>query len=347
MRNVFKLQSYFYDLPESLIAQYPLQKRDQARLMVVNRNLNSITHSSFGELQRHLPAQTSFVVNNSKVIPARLLGIKADTKGQVELFLLKPLEDGYSFEALLKPLKKIKVGQILDFGQGLAAQLINKEQRIVRFNDSTGSLLNHKNLLKLLQKNGHIPLPPYIKREDELSDRLNYQTVYAKKLGSVAAPTAGLHFTKPLIKSLNKQGHQFLNLTLHVGYGTFKPVESVDIRTHQMHEESFEVSEDVYQKILKSKKEHRPICAVGTTSCRVLETLAIEKKLKGTTNLFVFPGFSFRMADCLVTNFHLPYSSLLMLVCAFGGYDLIVKAYQEAIKEKYRFYSYGDAMLII
>ncbi len=337
MNKFFNLKSYSYDLPENLIAQYPLKKRDDAKLMILNRQEQTIGHDHFKNINNHLPSSTTFVINNSKVIAARLLGIKSDTGGQVEVFLLKALQDGYSFEALLKPLKKIRLGQILDFGSGLQAQLIDKDKRIVQF--------NHKNVLKVLQKNGHIPLPPYIQREDKASDKIDYQTVYAKKLGSVAAPTAGLHFTKPLINKLKKQ-HSFLETTLHIGYGTFKPIECEDIRNHVMHEESFEVSEDVYQRILQSKMNHQKICAVGTTSCRVLESLQ-PNKLSGSTNLFVFPGFSFRMTDLLVTNFHLPHSSLLMLVCAFGGYDFVMKAYKEAIEKNYRFYSYGDAMLIL
>jgi S-adenosylmethionine:tRNA ribosyltransferase-isomerase len=343
MNKVFDLNSYFYELPEDLIAQYPLKKRDLARLMIVDRRKQTLTHDTFNHIQKYLPPKTAFVINNSKVIPARLLGTKPDTKGQVEVFLLKVLSDGYSFEALLKPLKKIREGQLLDFGKGLQATLLDKDKRIVRF--------NQKNVLRVLQKNGHIPLPPYIKREDTASDRKDYQTVYAKELGSVAAPTAGLHFTNTLIAQLKLKGHQFLPLTLHIGYGTFKPVESKDIRLHLMHEEAYEISKKNYQEILKNKKNHRSICAVGTTSCRVLESLNQNfrpgAELKGITNLFAYPGFSFTMTDCLVTNFHLPYSSLLMLVTAFGGYDLITKAYQEAIREKYRFYSYGDAMLII
>ncbi len=338
MGKVFDLKSYFYELPEKLIAQYPLKRRDQARLMVVDRRQKRITHATFIQLGKYLPDRTVLAVNNSKVIPARLLGVKSDTKGQVEVFLLKALEDGQSFEALLKPLKKIHVGQPLDFGQGLKAELVDKEKKIVKF--------NRKNVFKVLHKNGHVPLPPYIKREDRLSDRKDYQTVYAKEWGSVAAPTAGLHFTKPLIKQLQTQGHRFLDLTLHIGYGTFKPVECRDIRDHQMHEETYEVEQGTYQKILKYKQDHQ-VCAVGTTSCRVLESLAQGRPLRGATNLFVYPGFSFKMTDCLVTNFHLPYSSLLMLVCAFGGYDLVMRSYQEATREGYRFYSYGDAMLIV
>ncbi len=339
MNKFFNLQSYFYTLPENLIAQYPLKRRDQARLMIIDRAGHKITHDYFSNIGQYLDGKINFVVNNSKVMAARLLGVKSDTGGAVEVFLLKALENGYSFEALLKPLKKIHVGQELNFGSGITAQLIDKENRIVRF--------KRKNILKVLQNKGHIPLPPYIKREDKISDREDYQTVYAKKLGSVAAPTAGLHFTRPLINRLKKQGHRFLETTLHVGYGTFKPVECNDIREHSMHQEVFNISKTTYQQILNSKKSSK-ICAVGTTSCRVLESLGPKaKELSGTTNLFVYPGFSFRMTDYLVTNFHLPHSSLLMLVCAFGGYDLIMRAYQEAIDQKYRFYSYGDAMLIL
>jgi S-adenosylmethionine:tRNA ribosyltransferase-isomerase len=339
MNKVFTLKSYSYELPEHLIAQHPIKKRDHARLMVIERKTKKITHDTFNHIDRYLPPKTTFVVNNSKVIPARLLGVKSDTGGQVEVFLLKALADGYSFEALLKPLKKIRLGQTLDFGKGLQAQLVDKDLRIVRF--------NQKNILKILEKTGHIPLPPYIKREDDLADRKDYQTVYAKELGSVAAPTAGLHFTNRLLGSLKLHGHQFIPLTLHIGYGTFKPIECEDIRDHIMHEEAYDITTSSYQRLLKHKQARRPICAVGTTSCRVLESIGKGAKLSGITNLFAYPGFSFTMTDCLVTNFHLPYSSLLMLVCAFGGYDLVMKAYQEAIKENYRFYSYGDAMLII
>lgn len=336
---LLSLKSYSYDLPESLIAQYPLSQRDQARLMVLNRHQHNIIHDKFAHMNRYLPSKVVFVLNNTKVIPARLLGQKLDTQGQVEVFLLKDLDDGYSFEALLKPLKKIRLGQTIDFGGGLQAQLVDKEQRIVKF--------NRKNIFKTLQKTGHIPLPPYIKRKDEASDYQNYQTIYAKKPGSVAAPTAGLHFTRECMNRLKHQGHKFLEITLHINYGTFKPVECEDIRAHSMHEESYAVAAKIYETILKAPKNRQNICAVGTTSCRVLESLGKGASLAGQTNLFVYPGFSFTMTDCLLTNFHLPYSSLLMLVCAFGGYDLVMKAYQEAIKEKYRFYSYGDAMLII
>ena len=268
------------------------------------------------------------------------------------------MEDGYSFEVLLRPLKKIREGETIDFGHGISAVLTNKEKRIVRF--------NKKNIVKHLQEIGHIPLPPYIKRPDTVQDREDYQTVYAKKPGSVASPTAGLHFTGDLMAKLKKEGHKFLELTLHINYGTFKPVECADIRDHQMHTEYFSITPAVASVIARSKATkqslktrlprqtkseprndtHR-LVAVGTTSCRVLETVARSKLLQGDSDMFIYQGYKFQMTDMLITNFHLPYSTLLMLVCAFGGYDLIMQAYHEAIQRRYRFYSYGDAMLIV
>ncbi len=329
----FRLESYDYKLPQELIAQKPLPDRDQARLLVIDRKRQKITHAIFSNIGRYLPPCSSLVVNNSKVIPARLLGHRP-SGGAVEVFLLNDLQDGYSYEVLVRPLKKIKEGESIAFGGGISAVLVNKEKRTVRF--------NKKNILRYLKDIGHIPLPPYIKRRDTLQDRADYQTVYAKKPGSVASPTAGLHFTKGLIEDLKKQGHRFLELTLHINYGTFKPVECRDIREHPMHTEHYSIEANAY-KALKG----RPVAAVGTTSCRVLEAVAKTKAYAGSTDLFIYPGFRFKVVDILITNFHLPYSSLLMLVCAYGGYELIMQAYQEAIAQQYRFYSYGDAMIII
>ncbi len=337
--KVFQLQSYFYQLPEELIAQESLRARDQARLLVIDRAKGSILHDTFDHLDRYLPSHACLVANNSKVIPARLLGQRS-TGGQVEVFLLNAYEDGYSFEVLLRPLKKIKEGEVIDFGSGISAVLKDKEKRLVRF--------NKKNLIRHLKDIGHIPLPPYIKRPDTFQDRQDYQTVYAKTPGSVASPTAGLHFTKDQIRALGAHGHRFLELTLHINYGTFRPVECEDIRSHPMHSEHYTIKPLVYQNILKAKTDSRKLVAVGTTSCRVLETLAARGKvLSGDTDMFIYPGYDFKMADILITNFHLPYSTLLMLVCAFGGYELVMSAYQEAVKKRYRFYSYGDAMLIL
>ncbi len=325
-------------LPEELIAQHPAKKRDSARLMVINRANGTITHDIFANLGEYLPPKAILVMNNSKVIPARLFG-KKKTGGTVELFLLKSLEDGYSFEALLRPLKKVRDNEPIEFAPGISAVLVDRNKRIVRF--------NKKNILTHLKEVGHIPLPPYIKRNDEPSDKEDYQTVYAKRLGSVASPTAGLHFTKKLIARLKARGHALKELTLHINYGTFKPVETPDIRQHPMHTEKYSLSPVVHEALVKAKKKGVPVAAVGTTSCRVLESIACSGKLSAETNIFMYPGFQFKTTDILITNFHLPYSTLLMLVCAFGGYDLVMKAYKEAIQERYRFFSYGDAMLII
>ena len=336
--DLFKLESYFYQLPQELIAQEPSAKRDKARLLIIDRKSKSIRHDTFDHVNDYLPLHSHLIVNNSKVIPARLLGHRP-SGGSVEVFLLSPLEDGYSFEALLKPLKKIREGEMIDFGKSISAVLENKEKRIVRF--------NRKNIIKHLKEVGHIPLPPYIKRADTTRDHLDYQTVYAKEPGSVASPTAGLHFTKSLIKRMTAQGYGFSQLTLHINYGTFKPVECEDIRFHPMHLEHYNIKPEVLGNITTAKNANHPLVAVGTTSCRVLETFAQNKVLTGSTNIFIYPGYKFQIVDALITNFHLPYSTLLMLVCAFGGYELVLKAYKEAIKEHYRFYSYGDAMLII
>jgi S-adenosylmethionine:tRNA ribosyltransferase-isomerase len=334
-----KLRHFDYRIPEHLIAQHPLQRRDQARLMAVDRHSGEITHNIFANLQRYLPLQSCLVLNDTKVIPARLLGRRA-TGADVEIFLLKKLADGYSYETLMRPLNRLNVGEQIAFNGGsIIARIEDKEKRIVRF--------NRKNLRAVLNKVGHMPLPPYIKRPDVASDRKDYQTVYAKQEGSVAAPTAGLHFTKAQLGKLKRQGHQIEHVTLHVNYGTFKPVEAEDITRHPMHVEDYAVTRRAYMAIQKAKSAGHKIVAVGTTSCRVLETVARTHVLQGETNLFVYPGIDFKMADILVTNFHLPRSTLLMLVYAFGGMGLMKKAYREAIKAKYRFYSYGDAMIIL
>ncbi len=337
--DLFALNAYGTDVPEDLIAQYPCPDRDQARLMVLDRSAQTIRHGVFADIGQYLAPKTVFVVNNSKVIPARLLGRKVRTGGEVEVFLLKPLADGYSFEALLKPLKKVREGEVMDFGKGVSAVLADREKRIVRF--------NVKNVIRRLKDVGHIPLPPYIKRADEPLDRDYYQNVYAKRWGSVASPTAGLHFTRERMRCLRAKGHGFLELTLHINYGTFKPVETPDIRRHPMHKEAYALSATAHAALLKAKASGRPVAAVGTTSCRVMESVAATGVLKGTTDLFIYPGYRFKAADILLTNFHLPRSTLLMLVCAFGGYDLVQRAYAQAIRERYRFYSYGDAMLIL
>lgn len=335
-----KLQDFKYELPKELIAQFPLEQRDQARLLIVDRAKQTITHDIFSNLGKYLPPNSILVLNDSKVIPARLFGKREKTGGKVEIFLLNRLSDGYSFEALIRPLKRLNIDEKIIFnGNGIYARLKDAQKRIVRF--------NIKNITRHLEKIGHVPLPPYIKRTDEPLDRDYYQTVYAKKRGSVASPTAGLHFTKALLENLQREGRSFQKVTLHINYATFKQIEEDDIVKHKMHFEDYVISRKAFEAIQKAKQEGRKIVAVGTTSCRVLETSAATGRLKGRTDLFIYPGYSFQMTDSLVTNFHLPCSTLFVLVCAFAGRDFIMEAYQEAIAKKYRFYSYGDAMLII
>jgi S-adenosylmethionine:tRNA ribosyltransferase-isomerase len=339
-----KLRDFAYVLPEAMIAQQPVRPRDRARLMVVDRGQQTIRHDIFANLGNYLPADTTIVLNDSKVVPARILARRA-TGGEVEIFLLKKLSDGYSFEVMMRPLRRIKPGETIHLnGNGLYAEVTDKDNRIVRF--------NKKDIASYLKRFGHIPLPPYIRRPDVVSDKKDYQTVYARHPGSVASPTAGLHFTKGLLNRLKRQGHSLQKVTLHINYATFKPVEEEDITRHRMHEEEYSVTNRTFDALQKAKSEGRKIVAVGTTSCRVLETIACvgngrDRSLRGITNKFIYPGCRFRMTDILVTNFHLPCSTLLMLVSAFGGTDLIKRAYREAVEQNYRFYSYGDAMVIL
>lgn len=333
-----KLSDFDYDLPSELIAQYPCPERDQARLLVVDRTSGTISHDIFCNIGRYLPDKSLLVVNNSRVIPARILGTKSRTGGEVEVFLLKQI-DPYHFEAMLRPLARIQEGEALVFPGEVVCRLVDRARKIVCFEQA--------DILKKLEDVGHIPLPPYIHRPDETVDREFYQTVYAKSAGSVAAPTAGLHFTRPLMARLESEGHTFTEVTLHVNYGTFKPVETENIKDHPMHTEEYCVPEAVEKKILEAKNAGQKITAVGTTSCRTLESWARTGKARGGTDLFLYPGAAFQMTDALITNFHLPRSTLLMLVSAFAGTDLIRRAYGEAVRERYRFYSYGDAMIIV
>lgn len=342
-----KLQDFNFDLPQGFIAQYPLKNRDAARLMVLERTSGRIRHDIFSNLGKYLPAQSVLVVNDSKVIPARLFGKREETGGKVEVFLLNRLSDGYSFEALIRPLKKLKTNERINFNlpagrqvvDSFYARLTDAQNKVVRF--------NRKDVLKHLDTFGHVPLPPYIKRPDGPLDREFYQTVYAKNSGSVASPTAGLHFSKPLLSSLKKDGHSIERLTLHVNYATFKPVCEEDITNHKMHQESYQISQKSWNTIGGARKKGQKIVAVGTTSCRVLEAVSKTRRLKDETDIFIYPGYNFQMTDALITNFHLPFSTLLILVCAFASRDLIMRAYEEAKAHKYRFYSYGDAMLIL
>ena len=334
-----KLQDFTYELPEELIAQEPLKVRDQARLMVIERKTGTISHDTFSNIGKYLPPKAALVVNDSKVIPARLLGHRA-TGGKVEIFLLKQLSDGYSFEALIRPLKRLRVDERINFNGGkVYAELKDPLKKIVRF--------NKKNIIRELNRIGHIPLPPYIKRADVPSDRTYYQTVYAKNAGSVASPTAGLHFTNPLLARIKKAGHKVHKVTLHINYATFKMVEEEDITRHKMHEEEYSISQSSMKALQNGRQAGCPVVCVGTTSCRVLESAARTGELKGVTAIFLYPGAEFKMVDALITNFHLPQSTLLMLVYACGGVELMRRAYKEAIARKYRFYSYGDGMVIL
>jgi S-adenosylmethionine:tRNA ribosyltransferase-isomerase len=333
-------QRFYYDLPETLIAQHPLHHRDQARLMVIDRKRRTIEHDTFCHIDRYLPQPVLFVLNNSKVVPARLLSRRQNTGGEVEIFLLEQQDDAHCYQVLMRPMRRLKEGEVITFpGSNLRAVILDKDQRIVRFNT--------KNIQPYLKKFGHMPLPPYIKRRDKAEDRKYYQTVYAKKSGSVAAPTAGLHFTQRLLDKLKRRGHKIAEVTLHVSYGTFKPVEEQRIEEHAMHTEQYYVSKSILKQIQAARSRGRPIVSVGTTSCRTLESLAKYGKLAGKTDIFIYPGYHFHYVDALITNFHLPYSTLLMLVYAFGSETLMRQAYQEAVRKKYRFFSYGDAMLIL
>ncbi|MFC1704241.1 tRNA preQ1(34) S-adenosylmethionine ribosyltransferase-isomerase QueA [Candidatus Omnitrophota bacterium] len=340
-----KLTDFNYSLPQDLIAQLPLRKRDASRLLVLDRKSQKITHAHFRDIGNYLSPSDCLILNNTRVIPARLLGKRA-TGGKVEVFLLKRLSDGYSYTALIKPLKRLNLNEKIFFNNGtITAALKDPLKKIVRF--------NVKSLSRLLEI-GQTPLPPYIKRAPQRIDATHYQTVYAKRNGSVASPTAGLHFTTRLLNDLKKSGITIGYVTLHVNYATFNPVKEDDIIQHTMHSEEFSIKADMIQKIRDKKKSGKNIVAVGTTSTRVLESVAdsilaarTPKDITSNTDLFIYPGFKFKIVDRLITNFHLPRSTLFMLVCAFAGRDLVMKAYREAIKKEYRFYSYGDAMIIL
>ena len=324
-----KVSEFDFDLPRELIAQYPLEKRDQARLMVIDRQKQAISHDIFANMEKYLPPGSCVVLNDSKVIPARLLGRREKTPGKVEVFLLKKLAhgDGRFYETLIRPLNRLNLNEKIQFNGGsLTAEIIDIKKRIVRF--------NRKDVAAQLKKHGHMPLPPYIKRADEPLDHKYYQTVYARKPGSVASPTAGLHFTPALLNALRKKGHGIEPVTLHVNLATFRVVEAEDITRHQMHTEEYSLTQKSFNAIRQAKMRGSKIVAVGTTSCRVLETIVnrnvgaqnfvpLRGTLQGSTDIFIYPGYAFRAVDILITNFHLPRSTLLMLVYAFGGIKLM------------------------
>lgn len=339
-----KLADFNYNLPEELIAQIPIQKRDHSRLMVLDREKKTIEDKIFQDIVDYLKPGDCLVRNNTKVIPARLYGIKEETGANIEFLLLKRIE-GDIWETMVHPGRRLKVGTKVTFGNGiLKAEILEVMEggnRKVKFEYE--GIFN-----EILDQIGLMPLPPYIHETLKQKDR--YQTVYAKNEGSAAAPTAGLHFTEELLKKLQEKGVEIANVTLHVGIGTFRPVKVENIEEHDMHTEHYYIKEEDAEKINKAKEKGGRIIAVGTTSCRVLESVANEKGMvkpqEGDTNIFIYPGYKFKCIDSLITNFHLPESTLIMLVSALAGRDYIMQAYQHAVEEKYRFFSFGDAMFI-
>jgi S-adenosylmethionine:tRNA ribosyltransferase-isomerase len=340
------VSQFDFDLPERLIAQTPLAERSESRLLVLRREDGSIRHRRFQDIVEFLQPGDVLVLNDSKVIPARLIGSKADTGAKIELLLLKQLQ-GDRWETLVKPAKRIKAGTKVVFGQGELVAVAEEEGeapggRIFRL-EYDGVLM------ELLNRLGQMPLPPYIKKQLDDPDR--YQTVYARHPGSAAAPTAGLHFTPELLNRIEQRGVNIAAITLHVGLGTFRPVTADRVEDHRMHAEYYEVSREAAEAVNKAKANGRRVVAVGTTSCRTLESIADDEGTvyarSGWTDIFIYPGYTFRAVDALITNFHLPKSTLVMLVSAFAGRELTMKSYREAVREEYRFFSFGDAMLII
>jgi len=341
-----KTSDFNYELPERLIAQHPMEKRDESRLMVLNRKTKQIENKTFKDVIEYLNPGDCLVINNTKVIPARLYGkiIGKQSEKPVEILILKQIEND-NWEAMVRPGKKIRPGVKIEFGEGILKadilEILENGNRIVHF--EYDGIFN-----EILDKIGLMPLPPYITEKLEEKDR--YQTVYAEHEGSAAAPTAGLHFTKELLQKIEDKGINIANVTLHVGIGTFRPVKVENIEEHKMHVEHFYIKQEDADKINFAKQNGNKVIAVGTTSCRVLESVADDegklKETEGDTGIFIYPGYKFKCVDKLITNFHLPESTLLMLVSAFADKDYVLKAYEEAVKEKYRFFSFGDAMFI-
>lgn len=340
-----KKSDFYFDLPERLIAQHPLEQRDASRLLVLNRAAGAIAHRHFTDLEEYIQPGDTLVMNNSRVIPARLMGEAEGRTTPIETVLLTDRGDGL-WECLTRPGKKTRVGAKLSFGGGLLRGEVEAVEpdsgnRLIRF-QYTGVFL------ELLERLGSMPLPPYIK--EKLDDPERYQTVYSKTPGSAAAPTAGLHFTRELLQRLEAKGVNLAYVTLHVGLGTFRPVKEEEITNHKMHSEFYTMDEQTAALINRTKEAGRAVFAVGTTACRTLETIADDagrvRAQSGWTDIFIYPGYRFKLVDHLITNFHLPESTLMMLISAFAGRDAVMAAYQEAVREEYRFFSFGDAMLL-
>ena len=339
-----EVKDFDYELPEELIAQTPLKVRDSSRLLVLDKETGEVEHKVFSNIIDYLKEGDTLVLNDTKVLPARLIGVKEDTGAVIEILLLKNLE-GDEWECLVKPARRIKVGTVVSFGEGkLKAECTGEYDEGIRH----FKLLYNGILMEILEELGTMPLPPYI--HEKLEDQSRYQTVYAKEVGSAAAPTAGLHFTKELLEKIEKKGISICYVTLHVGLGTFRPVSVEKIEDHEMHSEYYQMSKEVADKLNETKKNGGRIIAVGTTSTRTLETIMSLypefKECSGWTNIFIYPGYKFKGIDCLITNFHLPKSTLVMLVSALAGRENILNAYKIAVDEKYRFFSFGDAMFI-
>ncbi|MBP3436296.1 MAG: tRNA preQ1(34) S-adenosylmethionine ribosyltransferase-isomerase QueA [Clostridia bacterium] len=338
---------FYYELPQELIAQTPAQKRDMSRLMVIDREKDTVTHRRFENIIDYLNPEDVLVVNSSKVIPARLIGVSEKTGSPMELLLLRAREKGL-WECLVRPGKRAKIGATFSFGgilQAAVEDIVEEGNRLVRFSYDTS---RYTSIYEVLDLVGNMPLPPYITQK--LEDKNRYQTVYAKELGSAAAPTAGLHFTEELLSAIRAKGVGYAEVTLHVGLGTFRPVKAKRIEDHTMHLEHFHIQKETADLINERKAKGGRIVAVGTTSCRVLESVADENgiihPMEAETGIFIYPGYKFKAIDALITNFHLPESTLLMLVSALAGKERMLKAYKEAVEERYRFFSFGDAMLI-
>ena len=339
-----KVSDFYFELPEELIAQYPLEKRDSSRLMVLDKKTGEIEHRKFHDILEYLNEGDTLVLNNTRVLPARLIGEKEETGGKIEFLLLKRIE-GDKWECLAKPGRKAKVGTVFTFGEGklkaIVREIGEEGNRIIEF--------KYDGIFEqVLDELGQMPLPPYI--HEKLEDKERYQTVYSKEKGSAAAPTAGLHFTEELLKEIKDKGVNIAYLTLHVGLGTFRPVKVDDVNNHVMHSEYYHLDKENAEIINKTKEAGKRVIAVGTTSSRTLETIGDEngrvREQSGWTDIFIYPGYKFKIVDNLITNFHLPESTLIMLVSALAGQDNIMNAYNTAVKEKYRFFSFGDSMFI-
>ena len=340
-----KRQDFYYELPEELIAQDPLEDRSSSRLLVLDKESGAVSHHVFKDVIDYLNEGDCLVINDTKVLPARLIGAKVGTDAKIEVLLLKRKENNI-WETLVKPGKKAKIGTKISFGDGLlmgeVVDIVEEGNRLIQF--------TYEGIFEeILDRLGQMPLPPYITHH--LEDKNRYQTVYAEHTGSAAAPTAGLHFTPELLEKIEKKGVDIARVTLHVGLGTFRPVKVDEITDHHMHSEFFQIEEEAAEKINRAKDAGKKVICVGTTSCRTVESAADEtghlKACSGWTEIFIYPGYQFKVLDSLITNFHLPESTLVMLVSALAGREHVLAAYDEAVKERYRFFSFGDAMMIL